>query len=313
MRFLPTTMPAFVAAIGNAPNAELIVVDNGSRDGSWEFISSFGSRLVALQLPRVNVGAVRNAGVARSSGDLICFLDADCLVEEDYVVRVRESAREHGGDVFGSRYRLPANPCWIERTWHRLHERPPGARISYINGGNLVVSRRAWTSTSGFDPALPSGEDAALCAALAATGYPPCEDPRVKAFHLGNPKSLAAFFRQQHWHASGMVGSVKAGTIDRPLAMTVAFVWLSSLAVLQLAWPWAELGLRLLAFLTLTLAVPFLAVAYRWNRARAPSGAAQSTILYTLYFSARAWALTEHLAASLGLRLHSSTASRDRR
>ena len=56
---------------------ELIVVDDGSADGSWEKIQSYGDGLQAIRIN--NSGAARAclSGVRRSTGDFIHFLDAD--------------------------------------------------------------------------------------------------------------------------------------------------------------------------------------------------------------------------------------------
>ncbi|HEX8988337.1 MAG TPA: glycosyltransferase [Rhodocyclaceae bacterium] len=58
---------------------ELIVVDDGSPDRSWEAISAFSDpRLRAIRLPaNRGVAAARNAGLAAATGEYIAFLDAD--------------------------------------------------------------------------------------------------------------------------------------------------------------------------------------------------------------------------------------------
>ncbi len=56
---------------------EVIVVDDGSRDGSREVIDSFGDRIVPILKENGGQGSAFNAGFAASKGDLVLFLDSD--------------------------------------------------------------------------------------------------------------------------------------------------------------------------------------------------------------------------------------------
>jgi GT2 family glycosyltransferase len=60
---------------------ELIVVDDGSEDGTVEKLMSYSSALRVLSQPRLGVAAARNIGVRRSSGRYLAFLDSDDLWE----------------------------------------------------------------------------------------------------------------------------------------------------------------------------------------------------------------------------------------
>jgi glycosyltransferase involved in cell wall biosynthesis len=72
------------AAIDSALNQtyahlEVIVVDDGSTDGSRAIIASYGDRIVAIYQPNQGQASAFNTGFARSRGEIICFLDADDL------------------------------------------------------------------------------------------------------------------------------------------------------------------------------------------------------------------------------------------
>jgi hypothetical protein len=67
---------------------EVIVVDDGSTDGSRPVIESFGPRITALFTTNEGQGAAFNRGFAASAGDVVIFLDADDVLWSDTGSRV---------------------------------------------------------------------------------------------------------------------------------------------------------------------------------------------------------------------------------
>lgn len=62
---------------------EVIVVDDGSTDGTWDVLQRFGERIRAVHQENQGIAAARNAGLRAAQGEFIALMDADdvCLPE----------------------------------------------------------------------------------------------------------------------------------------------------------------------------------------------------------------------------------------
>lgn len=81
---------------------EVLLIDDGSRDGSLEIIKKFAqldNRAIPYHQENQGRSAARNAGIRISSGDYICFVDADDAIESDYVAHLLEAAEKTSADI----------------------------------------------------------------------------------------------------------------------------------------------------------------------------------------------------------------------
>jgi glycosyltransferase involved in cell wall biosynthesis len=70
--------PAIDSALAqHYPSVEVVVVDDGSTDGSGDVVRSYGDDVVAVFQDNRGQTAAMNTGFARATGDIVCFLDAD--------------------------------------------------------------------------------------------------------------------------------------------------------------------------------------------------------------------------------------------
>uniref|UniRef100_E6PV27 Glycosyltransferase 2-like domain-containing protein n=1 Tax=mine drainage metagenome TaxID=410659 RepID=E6PV27_9ZZZZ len=68
---------------------EIVVVDDGSTDGTWDLLQSFGPAVRAIHQANAGLAAARNAGVAAASGTCIALHDADDLCEPECIAAQR--------------------------------------------------------------------------------------------------------------------------------------------------------------------------------------------------------------------------------
>lgn len=285
---LRRSLPRIVAAVESYSNAELIVVDNGSEDGTYEWlINNYTDSVVTLKLPDASVGAVRNHGARRARGDVLCFVDADCLVEPDHLTNVYQALKETSAAAVGSRYLLPSDPTWVESTWHQLHRRGRKERVSFLSAGNIAIKADVFREIGGFDDHLVTGEDAELCHRLIDQGHAICHHPIIEVIHLGNPKTVTGFFRKQRWYALGMFGTVSVSSVDKPFVATVAHVVLIALSIGIAFTSFLDWAATILVMSLAVTIVPLVAVAFRWHQVGRVVNPLQALILYEVFFAAR--------------------------
>ncbi|WP_307875110.1 dolichyl-phosphate beta-glucosyltransferase [Frankia nepalensis] len=105
-RRLPRSLPLLVAALRKVPGSEVIVVDDGSLDGTAAIAAGLlrglpGSRVIRLPWNSGKGAAIR-VGVAAATGEAIVFMDAD-LASDVTDLPVLLAALEHAEVALGSR------------------------------------------------------------------------------------------------------------------------------------------------------------------------------------------------------------------
>jgi glycosyltransferase involved in cell wall biosynthesis len=186
---------------------EVLVVDNGSCDNTLAIVESFKDRLrlKVLQQAGVRISALRNLGAGTASGDILAFLDADCLAPADWLDRIFALAPADGSGVLGAHYLLPEDSSWVGRTWHRYQEAPKSGEVSHVPAGDLIMRREDFLKLDGFDESIQTNEDYELCDRARKAGMHVRAFPQIGVVHLGTAQSLPVFFHKQAWHGTHVI------------------------------------------------------------------------------------------------------------
>jgi glycosyltransferase involved in cell wall biosynthesis len=144
---------------------EVIVVDDGSRDGTQDVIHAHDVRSLVHDPPR-GPNAARNEGARIAQADLIALVDDDVFAPRDWLRELVEGARRHPeADVYGGpiRARLEGH---APRSCGR--EQPPVTTLDLgahdretelVWSANMLLRRQALERAGGFDESLPTGGD----------------------------------------------------------------------------------------------------------------------------------------------------------
>ena len=199
---------------------EIIVIDNDSSDKTVEIAKNYADQVKIL--PDGNVGAVRNYGFHNSSGEVVVFIDSDCITDKTWLERAVQIYSSDPDTVLGGIYVCRKNPNWVEKYWF-LETGKDRVLENNLLGGCIIISRKNFEHVGGFREEMSSGEDSALTKDLRNQGIAVKITPRLKVTHLGNPTTIRAFLKRQSWHAESYLSNKKDNFKDPVFWLVVMY------------------------------------------------------------------------------------------
>jgi len=249
---------------------EVVVVDDASEDGSVETIATFPCRLVRLGR-HGGVSRARNAGARASSGELLFFIDADCLLGRETLSVANASYGEGGNRVLGGTYTpTPADGDFFSRFQSVFihHFETKRKDPDYLAAHAMMVDARLFERSGGFVEdsfigVAASVEDVELCHRLRRAGCELVMDREIQVQHVFRfslRRSLRnAVKKSRFWTTYSLFNRdllADSGAASRELK---ANVFLGALQTLLLAWSAASGSAWPLAPVLPLLAVNLLA------------------------------------------------------
>ena len=161
----------------------IIVVDGGSTDRTVEIAlrySDKGVRVLKEPPHEGNVPAIgRNLGAKFARGDILLFIDPDCLPERSLITKVLKTLSNPKVGIYSVIVR-DGKGTILSRAWHFLQLQ---IEYDFAPSRVLAVKKEIFENVGGFDETLPTGEDNDFSYRVADLGYDIVVDKETVVLH----------------------------------------------------------------------------------------------------------------------------------
>ncbi len=189
---------------------EVLVVDDGSQDATPAVARSLGASVIPSGGQGRGPAAARNRGATAARGEILAFLDSDCVASEQWLSELAEAFEDPdlaalGGRVEGMHTSSALDRYEAEMSSLCLGTRGRSAQLGsdtfYLPSCNLLVRRRAFMDVGGFREELQVAEDVDLSWRLRDRGGTIAYTPRGRVLHEHRNR-LGPFLRRRFEYAT---------------------------------------------------------------------------------------------------------------
>ncbi len=180
---------------------EIVIVDAYSDDRTVEIVRSYSERYDNIQLYKKGGtrGVGRNYGVKKATGEVVAFVDGDCIANPFWLRSIREEMNKPGVDIVGGKtINLGYAPF---ADLERVELRKSGYDVTFPSC-NLAYSRELFMAIRGFDPQFMTAEDIDLNYRAVSSGAKLVSNEQAIIYAMARD-TFMGFFKQAFWNGFG--------------------------------------------------------------------------------------------------------------
>ena len=226
---------------------EIIVIDDGSNDNTAEIASKYAIKLLR-QKQNKGAAAAKNAGLLQASGEIVAFIDSDCIVSEDYFVELISALNETisvggvGGIVYPFESGLVSDSFNIRFFGCSPIGESKIREIDSLSGAASIYPKEVLLAVHGFDESLGGAEDLDLNIRIRKAGYKLLLVPSAKIYHV-HPARIRQVVKKWFYYGKLLVIVSQKNGLKKDVAFSLgwffgclAFLIIGFLTQLLLVW-----------------------------------------------------------------------------
>jgi len=197
---------------------EVIIVDGHSTDNTVEIAKKYGCKVVYEDIG--TRGGACNVGVRNAGGEIVCFTDADCVVDRKWLRNLVKHFNNKKVASVGGPNLTPEDDTEFARSVGEVLSflSKPGARYGlnidrvvetfHNSGCNVAYRKRVIEEVGGFNEKLITCEDEELDYRIKEKGYKILYIPDAVVYHYRRP-NWKSFFKMAYKYAVGRMQAIK--------------------------------------------------------------------------------------------------------